>query len=130
MKLSKRIISLVFAVMLISAFAIQAGAATTTYSGRYGNCLYAATTTRETNRCSGVLEATPLNGTTEEDHVLKVTLVVEYKDKNGNVWGETVTGTASTGMAANSKIYPYGVESFSCRYIINNVAVYTAATTP
>ena len=126
MKLHKRTISLVFAVMLISAFAIQAAAATTTYSGRYGNCLYAATTTCETRSCSGIMEATPLNGTTENDHHLAVDLIIYEDSTNYNYY----LGDMGLSFAANARTTTYTIYKMNALYLINENLAYNQAMTP
>ena len=131
MKLSKRIISLVFAVMLISTFAIQAGATTHSYTGgRTGGCLFACFTTCEVQNEKGIalMEADPINGTSVEDHLLRPDMIVHYQD-GLFVRNRTFGGPTNTGISSQTRTGIDGLIAVEGIYYINSVQVYTVRVT-
>lgn len=123
--MKKRIIALVLACMLICSIAVTASAATVTYSGRYENCLYTASTYCEEKSCGGVIEGTPVNGTTEADYLLRVKLnVVRIEPNYGYNIFDTFEGNSSTWMASNNQSFDEVITGMTAYYYINDTRVY------
>jgi len=125
MKLSKRIISLVFAVMLISAFAIQAAAATDSYiGGRMNNCLFSCFTTcrADTETCNLVIEGDPIGGTAPEDHQLRADMTVHY-EQGPAIMKHKYPGTASYTVAVHNRTVS-GLVGVDAYYLINGIQAY------
>jgi len=132
MKMKKRIISLVFAVMLISAFAIQAGATTHSYTGgRTGSCLFACFTTCEAQNEKGItlIEIEPINNFTMGDHRLRPDMKVHYEDDHGIPHNRLFLGTVSYNGIASLTKYIEGLFAVEGIYYINNAQVYTIRVT-
>ncbi len=121
--MKKRIIALVLACMLICSIAVTASAAT--YSGRYGNLLYAATTYCETNEFGAVMEGTPVNGANVADYIMYSSVDV-YRDMGTYYRKNLVPYTASstTGYLANVNEFTYDLGYIDATYKINNSQIY------
>lgn len=121
MKLSKRIIALAFAVMLIAAFATQASAAQVIETGRYRGIFYNTITYCERVRCSGTLEC--------DDSSMSKSVILIYIDGLGVE--HIYPGPETTDIVAgSSRIVPDGIQTMTAKYLFNNTVVHTRSLEP
>lgn len=121
--MKKRIVALVLACMLICSIAITASAGT--YSGRYGDLLYAATTYCETNRCGAMMEGTPVNGANVADYNMYAEVKVYKEGSVDNSRPYTrFEESSTTGLLVANRQYSFGLDHIYAVYKINNYLVH------
>ena len=111
--------------MLISAFAVQAAAATDSATGRrLNNCLYSCFTTcrADTESCNLVIEGDPIGGTAPEDHQLRADMKVHY-EKGPAIMQQRYSGTPSYTVAVHNRTVS-GLVGVDAYYLINGIQAY------